>query len=1576
MNTAKKSLALILAAVLLLSPTLTAYALAAQFKPAPMYSFLDPSVPVQERIDEILSLMTLEEKIAMSAGGTAVPRLGLNSIRMGGGEALHGVVDRWMVSTVFPTPFGLSHSWDKELLWDIGDVIARESLANNGGPARLAPVLDILRDPRAGRSYEQFGEDPYLVGTLGEAITAGMNQRTEDGYIQFIPILKHPLPYNTQINRLWTNIVMPPRTYHEYFARSFKYAISSGNAKSLMNTYQLVNGKPFSINPIQREILDEWTPDYEGTGHYEYKTINDYGSGSSMFVHSQRYFPDTPLGRAFGVAQGAINGQMSWSFRSYGASLGGSHGGASGPLFDALARGFLTEEDFEENARRALATNIRLGDFDQLRIESPYLQPGSVTSQDRLEIMKDNREVAFRATQEQIVLLKNDGILPLQGSAVEQVILLGPLADQVLNDHYTGARLYSVTIKDALENKLGEENVLFDRAVDTVAIKAYNGKYLVAGENPVYRQAGTSYPDDTPVMAVGEATSVTMDDIALLFERYDYGSTYNLLRAPINNQYVQVTPFATNERNVYSVTMINNTSSPGEANRVTGATSYVNYQTFRIVPTIDGKWGLYNLIAGNGSNGGVGMAYDADDEDLNNGSYLMVTEDGYVVADLSTIGPYRNEVHQDGPDITQSKVDKDGTDEVIDSLREESKFELEIVRSVEQAIDETISQASDSNAPIVMVLGYEPHLNAREAIDLYHPGLSDQQMRMIEHVTHNLGRDVILVIKTGNPMTIDERVANNERVKAILLTGHSSQEEGSALVSVLFDDGYSVPKVGFKPQYPDHNIGDNPDPFQTYPGWLENEAAGTISPASPAGRLSATWFKKVSDMVGASEDHPPASYRYPLYDEETNDNLSNINGTIPTGLMVFDIIKGERTHLFFNGEPLYPFGYGLTYTEFEYSDVSVSPVEDGKFVVSGNVTNKGRYTSDEVVQVYSSFVGAPSRIKQANQRLIAYDRLHQIKPGETRAFAFEIDMLDTMGVFDVEAEQMIVEAGDYIIRVAGSSHIPAKANNSAVLTVTAENGGAAPAVRKLDDVKLAANFDDYSNVGGRVDDIELVSASIAYASNTAVLFRKDGAWIVFKDVEFTEAPKVLTAAVGSDRESVLEVYALRKGANPAYLEYAAPAAVIPLRDTRPVKGLPTGLGIGPVGVNPGTPEGQTYADAYVKPEWEKVCVDVDLAAGSYDIYFRVQKRGVRLDWFKFGTAPDKPTGIAIDQLFMLDSIRKQKGTLELTAVLEPVSAMGEVSWTVTTLDGKPTELATIDEKGVLQATGKGNGTVLVTASVNDLKASKQILITNQLDENKVLVNGEPKTAEYILITTEGRFGQLDSIMRYKGTNQQTVIFNELFEENPNRYYLPGTYLTVTPDQINWKLTDLKGNPTDLAVIDEQGLVTATGKADGKVVVHAELKSNPHIRAERVITLQNQSPKDAFSMIQAEHFDLGEGYAQPNPISAFGPNGNELGLSVELAATEDNPELRLLYNKVSFGEGARALYLRMATEQIGTNIHVLVDGKRVGSAANIGTGSIFTYATFKIDLEDGVQGIHDLELVISGSPARINWFQFQ
>ncbi|MDR1158622.1 MAG: hypothetical protein LBK75_10050, partial [Oscillospiraceae bacterium] len=192
--------------------------LAVSVKPfTPAYDFQDDTKDMGTRLNNLIGQLTLEEKIA---GGGTINRLGVNGGRAGGGEGLHGVAGSQ--ATVFPSSLGLSQTWDDALLEKIGDIIAKESEAGAaGGISRLTPVLDLLRDPRYGRAYETYGEDAFLTGSLGTAIGKGMTSRTEadngQEYLQFLPNVKHPLAYNNEINRLWTNSSFTPRNTYEYY---------------------------------------------------------------------------------------------------------------------------------------------------------------------------------------------------------------------------------------------------------------------------------------------------------------------------------------------------------------------------------------------------------------------------------------------------------------------------------------------------------------------------------------------------------------------------------------------------------------------------------------------------------------------------------------------------------------------------------------------------------------------------------------------------------------------------------------------------------------------------------------------------------------------------------------------------------------------------------------------------------------------------------------------------------------------------------------------------------------------------------------------------------------------------------------------------------------------------------------------------------------------------------------------------------------------------------------------------------------------------------------------------------------
>ncbi|MDR3201990.1 MAG: FIVAR domain-containing protein, partial [Bifidobacteriaceae bacterium] len=927
--------------------------------------------------------------------------------------------------------------------------------------------------------------------------------------------------------------------------------------------------------------------------------------------------------------------------------------------------------------------------------------------------------------------------------------------------------------------------------------------------------------------------------------------------------------------------------------------------------------------------------------------------------------------------------DNDPTDRVVDALPTDYKFGIESVRSAEQAIAAAVA-AAPANAPIILTTGMDSWLTAREAVDLQKTGLSDQQKRQIDYITNTLGRDVIVIVKTSSPMAIDSAVQNNPKVKAILEISHSAQEEGPALVTALFDNGYSVPATGWVPTVGKYT------PYSTYteyPGYIE--ADRTLPAYSPAGRLSATWYANISDMVGASEDHPAASYRWPDYDEDANDNLSNMNGTIPTGILTYDIVKGERTYQYFNGTPLYSFGYGLTYTTFAYSNVAATAISNGKFTVSGTVRNTGARKSDEVVQIYSSFTGAPSRIVQPNTKLIAFDRIRDIEPGQSRSFSFEIDLVDKLGVWDVEAEDYIVEPGAYSIRAAKSSTDPGTA---VVLNVTNANGGRAAATRNVNKQVLADKFDDYSNLSGDVTDIELVSSSVDLYSNTALQFREPGAWVNFKNVSVPAGTNRLSMRVRSDRAADLKVYALPVGANPSALAGATALTTFGLDDSRPIAGIPTGLGIGPISVisttrpQTGSPAGQNtldnkgepYKNAYIKPDWSTVNRSVTgLAGGSYDLYVVSEEPGTQVEWFKFAAgAADTTASVAISNEYSQTSIREKNGSIKLRADLTPVTSTSPVQWQVLDEDGSNTNLATLSQTGVLRARGVGNGTVVVTAYSNGHSAQQEILITNQLDSNKVTITGAQKTIDFVSLRTGAAWGGNDNIQRYQGTSQQTAVSSEIFAETTGNYHQSTTLLTVPTNAFNWTVTNEAGQPTTLATVNATGLVTATGAGDGKVVVVATLINNPDIVAKRTITVQNQGTKNAVKMIQAENYDIGTGTA----ATTWATGGNQMGLQVPIAANAT-----LTFKNVDFANTNPGLVAARlapnANASVNASIEVWVDagsvaagGRRIGTIASATTAATNQYATYTAVVSGPVSGIHDV-ILRSSAAIRLNWFTF-
>ena len=434
--------------------------------------FRDSALSTRKRIDDLLGRLTLDERIAMlHQYSPAVPRLGISAFRTGS-EALHGVA--WLgLATVFPQAVGLGATWDEELVHRVAEATSvelrafhyhRPTVIGTGrGPNSLqawAPVLNLLRDPRWGRNEEGYSEDPLHTGRLGVAFCRGLTGDHHQ-FLRTAPVLKHFLAYNNEDDRCVTSSALRPRVLQEYDLAAFRPVVASGAATGAMAAYNLVNGRPCHVTPLIETELRRWA---EPTGH-ELFVVSDAEAPSNL-VDPEHYFDDHAESHAAALKAG---------IDSY-----TDHGEDSATPFarfrEALDRGLIDSSDVDRAVRRQLAIRFRLGEFDTDL--DPYAGIGP-------EVIDcpEHRALALEAATESVVLLRNTGLLPLDATRTPRIAVIGPLADTLCEDWYSGTLPYQVTIAAGLQAVLGErggEVVVADGA-DRVALRSRTSGELLGG---------------------------------------------------------------------------------------------------------------------------------------------------------------------------------------------------------------------------------------------------------------------------------------------------------------------------------------------------------------------------------------------------------------------------------------------------------------------------------------------------------------------------------------------------------------------------------------------------------------------------------------------------------------------------------------------------------------------------------------------------------------------------------------------------------------------------------------------------------------------------------------------------------------------------------------------------------------------------------------------------------------------------------------------------------------------------------------------------------------------------------------
>ena len=406
------------------------------------YPFQNPDLPIEKRIDNILSLMTLDEKIECLDTNPSVQRLGIKG--SGHVEGIHGLTQggpgKWgrpltIPSTTFPQGIGLGETWDTDILRQAGEVEGYEARYvfqspkyKQGGIVIRSPNADIGRDPRWGRNEECYGEDAFFNGTMVVAFTKGL-QGDDPKYWQSAALMKHFLANSNENDRDKSSSDFDERLFHEYYSLPFRMGVVEGGSRAYMAAYNAVNKVPMTINPILQKVTrEEWGQD--GI------ICTDAGAMRNL-VTAHKYYPDFETAAAESVKAGI--GQFLDDYRD--------------AVRGALKKGILTEADIDRALRGNFRVMIRLGLLDP-----PARVPYASIGQEPIDpwATDKHKAIALLATQKSIVLLKNSAnLLPLDKKSLKSIAVIGPRANEVLLDWYSGTPPYAISPLDGIKNAAG-----------------------------------------------------------------------------------------------------------------------------------------------------------------------------------------------------------------------------------------------------------------------------------------------------------------------------------------------------------------------------------------------------------------------------------------------------------------------------------------------------------------------------------------------------------------------------------------------------------------------------------------------------------------------------------------------------------------------------------------------------------------------------------------------------------------------------------------------------------------------------------------------------------------------------------------------------------------------------------------------------------------------------------------------------------------------------------------------------------------------------------------------------------------
>ena len=462
---------------LLLIISLTCTGLEAQ-----TYDFRDIRLDDEKRLDNLISIMTLDEKINCLSTRPSIPRLGIKGTRLV--EGLHGLAlsgpANWAVrgkgesaTTTFPQAIGLAQTWDPELLERVAALEAEECrwLTQNpryasAGLIVLAPNADLGRDVRWGRTEECYGEDAFLTSRLVVAFVKGL-QGDHPKYWKTASLMKHFLANSNENNRAENSSDFDERLFREYYSWPFYKGITEGGSRAYMTAYNKYNGIPCTVHPVIRNVtINEWGQN---------GIVATDGGAYRQLVTNHKYYPDLKT-----AAKGCLDAGTTMFLDNF-----------REPLTAAVKEGLVTESQVDRAVRGNLRVMLKLGLLDDpARTENPYLKIG-IADTVAPWMKTETRELVREATAKSVVLLKNEnGMLPLRKTEIKTIAVIGPVADMVISDWYSGTPPYIVSVLQGVRNALGNDiRVLFaaSNKADSAVIAAREADVTIVcvGNHPL-----------------------------------------------------------------------------------------------------------------------------------------------------------------------------------------------------------------------------------------------------------------------------------------------------------------------------------------------------------------------------------------------------------------------------------------------------------------------------------------------------------------------------------------------------------------------------------------------------------------------------------------------------------------------------------------------------------------------------------------------------------------------------------------------------------------------------------------------------------------------------------------------------------------------------------------------------------------------------------------------------------------------------------------------------------------------------------------------------------------------------------